>query len=291
MTYLFAAARSRLAIALTLVAMSMIASFGAVHAAPEASPSPASSPTPAPAGSPVLLAWHLDPSVRYSATAHMTHAITYDMAQVFKNLAGHKADPTTIIDDRTADVAPGPAGAIDVSIVDVRHYGGQSKDTSSVRRTAAYKGTIAPTGKRTPTDDPLFDVGAGPLTGFPVTPVAPGQSWTLSRNVLVERDLGSGAMTYTDTLTRVDARAGHKIAIIAVRGAGRVDVTPDLQTKGFKTADITLTGSAEFDTTAGVPGVQHYAAHVQWNTRVMWTHIGLIVDDTYDEPAWTGKRR
>ncbi len=238
------------------------------------------------------IAWRLDPAVQYSADVHMTHVIANDLNGVYKKLAGSKADPVTILDDRTVDVTTGPSGAIDAAIVDVRHYGGlQSKDTSSIRRTAEYKGAIAATGVRTPTDEPLYDAGDGPLSAIPDGPVNVGQTWTFPRDILVDRDLGHGSMTYTDTLERIDVRGNDRIAVITVKGAGRVDVAPDLKQKGFQTADMTLAGTAEFDITTGLPGTQHYTAHVQWNTHVLWVHLGLVFDDTYDAVPWSLKGR
>jgi hypothetical protein len=240
----------------------------------------------------VRIEWRPDPSAHYSADVHMTHVIANDLNGVYKKLAGSKADPVTILDDRTVDVTTGPNGAVDEAIVDVRHYGGlQAKDTSTIRRTSAYKGSIAPDGKRVPTDEPLVDAGDGPLSEFPDGPVSIGQTWTFSRQVLVDRDLGHGSMTYTDTLERVDVRGSEKIAVIGVKGAGRVDVAPDLKQKGFQTADMTFAGTAEFDTTTGLPGTQHYIGHVQWNTHVLWVHLGLVFDDTYDAVSWTLKGR
>ena len=256
---------------------------------PSSYASPASAPPPA--GGSALLAWRLEPSMRYTGEVHMTHVIANDLNGIYKKLAGSKADPVTILEDRTTEFGAGPAGSVDGSILDIRHYGGlQSKDTSVMKRSSTYQGTIAATGRRTPSDEPLYDAGEGPLSEFPSTPVAVGQSWTLTRNILVDRDLGHGSMTYTDTLEKFDMRQGHRIAVIAVKGAGRVDVAQDLAAKGFKTTDITLTGTAEFDTTTGLPGVQHYTAHAQWNTKVMWIHLGLIFDDTFDALAWTAKK-
>lgn len=238
------------------------------------------------------IAWHLDPSMQYSADVHMTHVIANDLNGVYRKLAGSKADPVTILDDRTIVVTTGRNGAVDTATVDIRHYGGlQAKDTSSIRRTAEYKGTIAPNGKRTPTDEPLFDAGDGPLSEMPDGPVNVGQTWTFARDVLVDRDLGHGSMTYTDTLERIDVRGSDRFAVITVKGAGRVEVAPDLKQKGFQTADMTLAGTAEFDLTTGLPGTQHYTAHAVWNTHVLWVHLGLVFDDTYDAPPWTLKGR
>lgn len=230
--------------------------------------------------------------MHYTDAVHMMHVIANDLSGIYKKLAGSKADPVTILEDRTTEYAAAANGEVDASVVDVRRYGGlQSKDTSVMKRSASYKGAIASDGKRTPSDEPLYDAGAGPLSEFPTAPVSPGQSWTLTRDILVDRDLGHGSVTYTDTLERVDVRDGHTIAVIGVKGAGKVDVAPDLQAKGFKPADIALSGTAEFDTTTGLPGVQHYTAHAQWNTHVLWVHLGLVFDDTFDAAAWSAKKQ
>ena len=297
MPYVMRAARSmRLCAARSLapLVVAFLASVSPIRAVASSTPSPApsSSAGAAPAAtSSTLLAWRIEPSARYSAVVHMTHVIANDLSGIYKKLAGSKADPVTILEDRTTDLTAAANGSIDDSILDVRHYGGlQSKDASVMKRTTTYKGTLAATGKRTPSDDPLYDAGAGPLSEFPATPVAIGQSWTLTRDILVDRDLGHGSITYTDTLERIESRGTHKIAVIGVKGAGRVDVAPDLAAKGFKPTDITLEGTAEFDTTSGLPGVQHYTAHAQWNTRVLWMHLGLVFDDTFDAVAWSAAK-
>jgi hypothetical protein len=240
------------------------------------------------ADQPERIAWRLEPSAHYAVDVHMTHVIANDLGGIYKKLAGSKADPVTILEDRTIDVSSAADGTVDAATVDVRHYGGlQAKDTSVMRRTTEYKGAIAATGRRSPSDEPLVDAGDGPLDEFPDQPLAVGQTWSLTRSILVDRELGHGSMTYTDTLTRIDVRGTHKIAVIAVKGAGKADVASDLKAKGFATADITLAGTAEFDITDGVPGVQHYTAHAQWNTHVLWVHLGLVFDDTYDAAPWT----
>lgn len=281
---LAAVASSLAAVASSLVAVaSSLASFALPTAVPAA----------APTGAQVQrLALRLEPSAHYSVTVHMTHVIANDLRGVLKKLAGSKADPVTILEERAADVAIGGNGAIDATTVDVRHYGGlQAKDKSSMRRTGEYKGLMAADGKRSPSDEPLVDAGEGALSELPDTPVSAGQSWTFTRRILIDRDLGQGTMTYTDTLQRFETRDNHRVAIIAVKGAGRADVAPDLRSKGFQTADMTFAGTAEFDETAGLPGVQHYTAHVQWNTKVMWVHLGLVFDDTYDATPWSLKGR
>jgi hypothetical protein len=248
------------------------------------------SPSPSAPAQAQRLAWRLAPSSRYEAVVHMTHVIANDLGGIYKKLAGSKADPVTILEDRTTDLSTVSAGAVDAATVDVRHFGGlQAKDASSVRRTAEYKGTIGLDGKRSPSDEPLVDAGEGALAEFPDGPLAIGQSWTFTRAVLIDRDLGQASITYTDTLERVDTRANHLIAVIAVKGAGKADTASDLKAKGFAPADMTLAGTAEFDETAGLPGAQHYTAHVQWNTHVLWVHLGLVFDDTYDATPWSLK--
>ena len=250
-------------------------------------------PTAAPtATDQARMLWHLDPAAHYELRVRMTHVIANDLSGFYKKLVGSKADPVTIIEDRTTDVATAPDGGVDAAIVDVRHYGGlQSGNTQTMRRTASYKGTIGPDGKRQPSDEPLVDAGEGALAEIPDAPIAPGQTWTFSRDILVDRDLGQGSMTYTNTLQRLEVRDKHTVAVIGVSGLGRVDVAPDLKAKGFQTAQMTLTGTAEFDLTSGLPGIQHYTAHVQWNTRVLWMHVGLLFDDTYDAMPWSLKGR
>jgi len=234
------------------------------------------------------LAWHLAPSARYAADVHLTHIITNDLAGFYKKIVGSKADPVTILEDRSIRVASGANSSIDVAISDARRYGGDHpKDASVVTRTSQYAGTLAQDGKRNPSDEPLVDAGDGALSQLPDDPIQPGASWTFSRMILVDRDLGHGQMTYTDTLERIDVRGGHRIAVISVKGAGRVDVAPDLQAKGFQTTDMTQAGTGEFDLTSGTAAAQHYTAHAEWRTRVLWIHLGLIFDDTYDAQPWS----
>ena len=243
---------------------------------------------PGMADEPERLAWRLDPAVHYAIDVRMTHVIANDLGGIYKKLAGSKADPVTILEDRTITVVPGAGGALDATTLDVRHYGGlQAKDTSVMRRTSEYKGSMETDGKRSPSDEPLIDPGDGALAELPDGPLAIGQSWTFARKFHVDRELGDGSMTYTDTLQRVDVRAGHRIAVIAVKGAGKANVAPDLQAKGFGPTDITLAGTAEFDLTDGLAGTQHYTAHAQWNTHVLWVHLGLVFDDTYDAAPWS----
>jgi len=235
----------------------------------------------------VQLAWHLAPSAAYTSSTHMSHVVSYDMNGTLKALMGSRADDVTILEDRAVSTTTGSTGAVDEEIADQRRYGGTDpKDTSVQKRTASYKGAIAPDGECTPSDEPLVDAGAGALAQLPSGPIQTGATWTFTRRILVERDLGSGTMTYTDTLTRVDTRGGHQIAVVDVKGAGRVDLTSDLQAKGFHTTDMALEGTGEFDVTAGLPGVGHYTAHAEWTTRLLGVKVGIIFDDTYDATPW-----
>ena len=97
-------------------------------------------------------------------------------------------------------------------------------------------------------------------------------------------------MTYTNHLDRIEERAGHRIAIIAVQGTGRIDPTKELQQKGFKTADMILSGIAEFDCTDGLPLAQQYTSHVEWGMRVLAAHVGLVVEETYSAKPWSNRQ-
>ena len=246
--------------------------------------------TTASAPAPATFAWHLAPAAKYTSTSQMTHVVSYDMNGTLRAIAGSRADPVTILEQRVATLAAGQSGAVNVTTVDTRRYGGaHPKDASVVSRTVEYKGTEAADGTRTPTDEPLVDAGDGALSQLPRSPLAVGQSWGFARKILVEREMGQGTMNYTDTLTRIDVRGGHQIAVIDVKGDGRADVASDLQAKGFRTAELTLAGTAEFDLTAGLPGVQHYTAHAEWSIRPFGVHVGVIFDDTYEATAWSLK--
>jgi hypothetical protein len=252
-------------------------------------------PAPAPSASnpnaaAVSIAWHLEPHAHYASTSQMTHVVSYDMNGTLKALLGSRAQTVTILESRTVALTAGDKDAVNEQTADARRYGGTDpKDNSVIQRSTTYAGTLASDGKRSPDDQPLVDAGDGALAQLPDATLGTGGSWTFSRTFHVERDLGQGTMTYTDTVTKIDTRGGHQIAVIDVKGAGRADLPSDLQAKGFKTAEITLAGSAEFDVTAGLPGAQHYTAHAEWETRPLGVHIGIVFDDTYDATAWTAK--
>lgn len=237
---------------------------------------------PANADTAAPIALHFAPG-RYVRTEKLVHLVTFDMSKTLKNMAGGRADDQTILEDRDQVFTVRAANAISLAETNTRHYGGQHpKDSSSKVRAAQYEGTIAPNGTLTPPRDVLEDPGDGALDQLPDIPLAPGQSWTFSRRVKAERELGEGPMTYLDKVERIEDRNGHRIAIISVTGTGQMVPAKDLQDRGFKPATMTLSGTAEFDTTAGLPGVQHYTAKVRWGTVVMFAHIGVILDDTYD---------
>jgi hypothetical protein len=267
--------------------------FVAVGAA-LASPSPQPSPTAtiAASASAVALAWHLSANARYAAEIRMTHVVTNEIPGIYKALVGSKADPVTILEDRTIQASAGANGMLEEAISDSRRYGGAqaAKNSSVVTRSSRYSGTLSPDGTLQPDDEPLVDAGDGALSHFPDGPVQPGASWSFTRSFLIDRDLGQGTMTYTDTLERVDVRGGHAIAVIDVKASGRADVASDLRAKGYQTTAITLAGTAEFDATAGLPGVQHYVGHAQWGTHVLWVKLGLDFDDTYDAVPWAAAR-
>lgn len=260
-----------------------------------ASPSPhlpTSSPVAA-ASTAVMLAWHLSENSRYTSEIRMTHVVTNEIPGVYKALVGSKGDPVTILEDRTIQANAGANAALDESVSDSRRYAGPqaAKDPSVVTRPSRYSGTIAPDGALAPDDEPLVDAGDGALARLPDAPIQPGQSWSFTRSFLIDRDLGQGTMTYTDTLVRVDLRGGHAIAVIDVKAAGRADVAADLRAKGYQTSAIALAGTAEFDATSGLPGVQHYVGHAEWGTHVLWVKLGLAFDDTYDAAPWAAAAR
>ncbi len=237
----------------------------------------------------IVLALHLAPNSRITAVRTSTHVVSYQMNHTLMALLGSRAAPTTLVDTRTAAIDVGPDGS-HVSIDDesVRRYGGDSpSDKSSVTRHDKYVGAIAADGVRSPAQDALPDAGDGALDELPQKPVAVGASWSFTRPVLLDRSLAQASMTYTDTFKSVSQRAGHVIATIAVAGTGMANPASDLEAKGFGPATYTLSGTAEFDVTAGLPGQQSYTAHVLWSAHPMFTHIGLDFLDTFTATAWS----
>ena len=242
---------------------------------------------PSPAA--IALALHLAPNTRVTATRTSTHLVSYDMNHTLMSLLGSRAAPTTLVDARTATIDVGADGVhVAIDDLSLRHYGGDApKDASQVTRHEKYAGSIAPDGVRTPPLDHLSDAGDGALDQLPHDPIAVGASWTFTRPVLLDRSLAQATMTYTDTLKSVDVRAGHTIATIAVSATGMAEPASDLAAKGFKPSTFTLTGTAEFDVTAGLPGTQSYTGRVEWTAHPLFTRIGLIFDDTFAATPWT----
>jgi len=220
----------------------------------------------------------------YHRTEKLVHLIVFDMSKTLKSMAAGRADDQTIIEDRTRALMIKEKGAISETETNVRRFGGDKPKEPTVKeRTLQYEGSIAPDGIRTPPREALEDAGDGALDQLPDIPLAPGQTWTFSRKIHTDRELGQGWMTYLDKLVRVEQRGTHRIAIIDVKATGRIAPVTDMQSHGFKTSTMELAGTAEFDTTTGLPGVQHYTGKVRWSTTVMmFTHIGVIFNDTYD---------
>ncbi|MBC5825504.1 MAG: hypothetical protein GIW99_00995 [Candidatus Eremiobacteraeota bacterium] len=240
---------------------------------------------------PETLAWRVAPDLRYAGTEKFVHVISYEMSRALHAVLGSRAQPTTIIERRQITLSVRASdGRYEEADTDVRRFGGTSpKSTASKERTFRSSGVLTAVGPVPSDSNPLTDAGEGGLAELPRGPVKIGQSWTFSRPIKVDVELGKGTMTYTDTLTRVEQRGDRRVAVIRVSGEGRVDAAADLRAKGFKTAPMTLRGSAEFDLTAGSPGSQHYAARAQWNTRVMLTSVGILFDDSFDSDPWVSQ--
>ncbi|MBV8171990.1 MAG: hypothetical protein JO219_08675 [Candidatus Eremiobacteraeota bacterium] len=237
----------------------------------------------------VPIALHLTPG-RYERTQKLVHLITFDMSKMLKSMAGGRADDQTILEDRQQVIVLKTGNQIDITETNTRRFGGDKpKEQGSKVRTSTYQGTIAADGVMTPPQTELEDAGDGALDQLPDIPLAPGQQWTFSRHIKTERDMGDGPMTYLDKVDRIEERNGHRIAIISVTATGPITPPKDMESHGFKTAPMTLSGTAEFDTTAGLPGTQHYTAKVTWATTVMGAHIGVDLNDTYDASPVTPK--
>jgi hypothetical protein len=237
----------------------------------------------------VRLALHLAPNSHVTAARTITHVVSYQMNHTLMSLLGSRAAPTTLVDDRSAVIDVGADGThVSIDDTSLRHFGGSSpKDKSTITRHEKYVGELASDGVRTPPQASLADAGDGALDQFPHDPVAVGAIWTFTRPVLLDRSLAQATMTYTDTLKSLAQRAGHTIATISVTGTGMAQPASDLEAKGFKPSTFTLTGTAEFDLTTGLPGTQSYTGHVEWTAHPMFTRIGIDFDDTFTAAAWT----
>ena len=244
---------------------------------------------PAPAADAVQLALQTAPNTRVTVARTAVHVVSYDMNHTLMSLLGNRVAPTTLIDSRTAtiDVSADGARIIEDATV-LRKFGGTDpKDKSVVTRHDRYEGALARDGVRTPPVARLGDAGDGALDELPAAPLRVGQTWTFSRPIGLDRTLGDGTMTYTDTLAGLSERSGHRIASITVSGVCEAQPASDLQAKGFHPSTYTLRGTAEFDVTAGLPGVQHYDGQVEWIAHVMFSKIGIKFADTYDSSGWT----
>jgi len=240
---------------------------------------------PARADDAVPIALHLTPG-RYVRSQKLVHLVTFDIPKTYKAMAGGRADDQTILEDRDQVIVVKDGGAVDIAETNTRRFGGDHpKETDSKVRTSTWDGSIAPNGVMTPAQTILEDPGDGALDQLPDIPLSAGQQWTFSRHVKVERDFADGPMTYVDKVDHFEDRAGHRIAIINVTGTGPMMPNKDMLDHGFKAATMDLSGTAEFDTTAGLPGVQHYTAKVTWSTKAMFLKIPVTINDTYDATA------
>jgi hypothetical protein len=230
----------------------------------------------------VPIALHLTPG-RYVRTQKLVHLVVFDIPKTYKSMAAGRADDETILEDRVQVITLKERGAIDIAETNTRHFGGDHpKESGNKVRTFMYDGTIAANGTLTPPQTVLEDAGDGALDQLPDIPLAPGQQWTFSRHIKVERDFADGPMTYLDKIDRIEDRNGHKIAIITVTGTGPMTPNKEMLDHGFRAATMDLTGTAEFDTTAGLPGIQHYTAKVTWATKAMFLRVPVVLTDTYD---------
>ena len=272
----------------------------------------------------VKLAWR--PPVKdtqFDASSSVQQNITFLISGVLRTMAGHRADPIYVIEDR-ARVYSTPHGDADIYVNDAyarRHGGPNNKDTTVKNRTRKQIVPFDSSGRHSiepflcknepPLDDananptafkpcpagdaadahPYEDPGDAVLAELPAGPVEIGQTWTFSRPVVVGREEGYGTMNYVDTLQRIDQRGKQRFAIIDVTATGRIDASKDLQSRGFHTATMTMSGSAEFDLAQGTPGMQHYTGHVEWHASIMGANIGYAYDEIYDGKPWTVSAR
>lgn len=238
------------------------------------------------ADTPDRLSLRFAPGVTYARTESTTHNVIYDLNKTLRRLTGSKSDPVTISETRSRSLLLNANGSVKISETNTRRYV-DKKDKSVITRHADYNGTLSADGKRNPPPGFLGDAGDGALDELPDQPIAAGQTWTFSRNFLIDRSLGQGVMKYTDKVERIEMRGRKRFAIISVSGAGRADLAKDLRAKGFHTSDVALTGTAEFNISDGLPAAQHYTARGSWYARIMFAKIGVIFNDTYEAQPWT----
>ncbi len=276
--------------------------------------------TPTPGGDQTQLVWRAPAKdVQFVGASSVQHNITFQMSSVFKAMAGHRADPIYVVEDRTR-IYTTPHGENDVYVDDAfaRHHGGPaSGDPTVVKRARKQIVPFQPDGRfgfepylckdepplddahahpssftacssvGAPADRVYEDPGDAVLSEFPANPIGIGQSWTFSRPVVVGREEGYGSLDYVLTLQRIDQRGKRAIAVFDVSATGRINPSKDLQDHGFHTATMTFSGTAEFDLTQGTPGAQHYTGHVEFHASIMGANIGYAFDEIYDGTPWT----
>jgi hypothetical protein len=275
--------------------------------------------SPAPSTDQVHILWRTPPKdSQFNAESSVQHNVTFLMSGILRTMAGHRADPVYVVEDRTRTYIMHTASEIYVSDVFARHHGGPNNTDTTVKRRSRKQ--IVPFDasgrygyepflckgepplddahanwtefKACPADEPsgdhaYEDPGDAVLSQLPAGQVEIGQTWTFSRPVVVGREEGSGTLDYVDTLQRIDERGSHRIAVIDVTAAGRINPNNDLKTKGFHTSTMTFSGTAEFDLGQGTPGVQHYTGHVEFHASIMGANIGYAIDEVYDGKPWT----
>lgn len=279
-----------------------------------------SAASPQPAADQVRLVWRAPAkATQFDAASTVLMHATFTMPGWLRGMAGHRADPVYVIEDRTRTYASGQSeGAVDVTDDYARRHGGPNNTDTTVKRRARKQVVpFDPSGRysiepflckdepvlndrnanpatftRCPGDEApatyrYQDPGDAALAQLPAGAVEIGQTWTFSRPVQVGREQGSGTMDYVDTLQRIDERGGERIAVIDVAASGRITPPPDVQSRGFHTATMTYAGTAEFDISRGTPGTQHYAGRVEWSTRLMGVGVGEVFEETYDAKPWS----
>jgi hypothetical protein len=276
--------------------------------------------SPTPSAAVFHLAWRAPArGSQFDAASTVQYNEAFQMNGVLKAMAGHKADPIHVVEERSRTFAAQDA-ANEVYVDDNfarRHGGDHPGDTTVVRRERRQIVPFDPSGKYSfeprlcKSEPPLNDrephpttyrrcpagetnevqqfqdPGDAALAELPNAPISVGQSWTFTRPVVVGRELSSGSLTYVDTLQRVEQRGSQHLAIINVAATGRIDIAKDLQARGFHTATMTFGGTAEFDLDRGTPGTQRYTGSVLWRTSILGARIGVAFDEAYDGKPWS----
>jgi hypothetical protein len=256
---------------------------------------------------------------QFIGTSSVQHNITFEMSEVFKKMAGHRADPIYVVEDRSR-IYTTPHGDETVYVNDAfaRHHGGPNNTDPTVKKRdrkqivpfeasgrigyepylckdepplddsnaspTSYKACVSP---EQASDRTYEDPGDAVLSELPGNALDIGQSWTFSRPVVVGREEGYGTLDYVVTLQRIEERGKQRIAVFDVSATGRINPSKDLQDRGFHTATMTFSGTAEFDLGQGTPGTQHYTGHVDFHASIMGANIGYAFDEVYDGAPWT----